>query len=88
MRIKPVAVATALTLVAPFGFGDAKLIGVLAAYLGWFGWSYVSFGIVAGFVLSALVTLPLVLAKRLTMKSAIPLGPALIAGALLVAAVG
>ena len=74
---------TALTLVAPFGFGDTKLATVLAGYLGWFGWPAVLYGLAAGFVLAAVAVVPLVALRRATMKSPIPLGPALIAGALL-----
>jgi leader peptidase (prepilin peptidase)/N-methyltransferase len=80
------AIGTGFTLVAPFGFGDAKLIGVLAAYLGWYGWGYVIYGIAAGFLLASLAVLPLVAVGRATMKSPIPLGPALIIGSLTVAA--
>ncbi|HSY15825.1 MAG TPA: A24 family peptidase [Jatrophihabitantaceae bacterium] len=76
----------AICLVATFGYGDVKLGGVLAGYLGWFGWGHVLYGIMAGFVLACLVSLPLLLSKRANMKSAIPLGPSLIVGAFLVAA--
>jgi leader peptidase (prepilin peptidase)/N-methyltransferase len=75
-----------LTLAAPFGFGDTKLAAVLAGYLGWYGWTFVVYGILAGFGLAALVALALVFSGRLTMKSALPLGPALLLGALVVLA--
>lgn len=75
-----------VTLVAPFGFGDAKLATVLGGYLGWLGWGYVLYGIMAGFGVGALVSIGLLLARRATLKTAIPLGPALVVGALLVAA--
>jgi leader peptidase (prepilin peptidase)/N-methyltransferase len=75
-----------LALFAPFGFGDVKLGAVLAAALGWFSWGYVIYGILAGFVLASVASLPLVFAGRASMKSAIPLGPALIAGAFVVVA--
>jgi leader peptidase (prepilin peptidase)/N-methyltransferase len=82
------AVLFALNLVAPrsFGYGDVKLGGVLGAYLGWFGWSYVYYGIFGGFLLGALVALALLAGRRATMKTAIPFGPTLIVGALTVAA--
>jgi leader peptidase (prepilin peptidase) / N-methyltransferase len=73
-----------LALFAPFGFGDVKLGGVLAAALGWLSWGYVIYGLLAGFVLASVASLPLVALRKASMKSAIPLGPALIAGAFLV----
>jgi leader peptidase (prepilin peptidase)/N-methyltransferase len=76
----------ALALFAPFGLGDVKLGAVLAAALGWFSWGYLIYGMLAGFVLASIVSLPLVLVRRASMKSAIPLGPALIAGAFVVVA--
>lgn len=72
-------------LAAPFGLGDVKLGGLLAGYLGYLSWGYVLYGVLVGFVLASLACLPLVLARRATMKSAIPLGPALVAGTFLVA---
>ncbi len=75
-----------LALVAPFGYGDVKLGAVLAGALGYLGWAYVLYGIVAGFVIASLASLPLMALRRATLKTAIPLGPALIFGALLVSA--
>jgi leader peptidase (prepilin peptidase) / N-methyltransferase len=82
------AVLMVLNLVAPrsFGFGDVKLGGVLGGYLGWFGWSEVYYGLFAGFVLGAAVSVALLVSRRATMKSAIPFGPVLILGALVVLA--
>jgi leader peptidase (prepilin peptidase)/N-methyltransferase len=80
------AIATVLALIAPFGFGDTKLAAVLAAYLGWFSWAAVLSGFAVGVLLAAVAAMALVAARRASMKSAIPLGPALIAGALAVAA--
>lgn len=75
----------ALASPASIGFGDVKLAGLLAAYLGWLSWTHVLYGIFAGFVLGALVALPLLVARRVSLKTTIALGPALIVGALLVA---
>lgn len=69
------------------GFGDVKLAGVLAVYLGWLGWGHVLYGIFAGFVLGAVVAIGLLAGRRASLKTDIALGPALIVGALLVAAV-
>ena len=78
------AIFFVMALFAPFGFGDVKLGGVLAAALGWLSWGYVVYGLLAGFVLASVASLPLVALRKASMKSAIPLGPALIAGAFLV----
>jgi leader peptidase (prepilin peptidase)/N-methyltransferase len=75
-----------IALVAPFGFGDVKLGAVLAGALGWFSWGYVIYGILAGFILASVASLPLVALRRASMKSAIPLGPALILGTFVVVA--
>jgi leader peptidase (prepilin peptidase)/N-methyltransferase len=72
---------------ASLGFGDVKLAGLLALYLGWLGWGHVFYGIFAGFVLGALVAVVMLASRRVSLKSHIALGPALITGALLVAAV-
>lgn len=74
-----------LALIAPssFGFGDVKLGAVLGAYLGWFGWVYVYWGIFAGFVLGSLVALALLATRRATLKTALAFGPMLVLGSLL-----
>jgi leader peptidase (prepilin peptidase)/N-methyltransferase len=64
------------------GFGDVKLAGLLGLYLGWLGWSSVWIGTLVGFCLGALVGVGLMLARRATGKTAIPFGPAMLAGAL------
>jgi leader peptidase (prepilin peptidase) / N-methyltransferase len=69
------------------GFGDVKLVGLLALYLGWLGWGHVFYGIFAGFVLGALVALVMLAGRRVSLQSHIAFGPALITGALLIAAV-
>ena len=78
------AVFFAIAFIAPsaFGFGDVKLGAVLGAYLGWFGWSWVYYGIFGGFVLGSLVGIALMVVGRAGRKTAIPFGPMLIAGAL------
>jgi leader peptidase (prepilin peptidase)/N-methyltransferase len=71
-----------------FGMGDVKLGGVLGGYLGWFGWGTVYVGILAGFVLGAAVSTVLLIFGRATMKTAIPFGPMLLTGPLIVLASG
>lgn len=80
------AVLALLTAVARFGFGDTKLGAVLAGYLGWCGWGYVLYGMMAGFLVASLSVVPMLASGRATMKSAIAFGPAMILGALLVMA--
>jgi leader peptidase (prepilin peptidase)/N-methyltransferase len=77
-----------LALAAPrsFGLGDVKLGGVLGGYLGWFGWSYVYYGIFAGFLLGAVVAIVLLATRRASLKTAMAFGPMLITGTLLVLA--
>ncbi|SDJ25932.1 leader peptidase (prepilin peptidase) / N-methyltransferase [Frankineae bacterium MT45] len=80
------AIFFAVIMISPrsFGFGDVKLLGVLAGMLGWFGWREVYYGVLAGFLLGSVVALGRLLTRRATMKSTIPLGPSLIFGAFLV----
>jgi leader peptidase (prepilin peptidase)/N-methyltransferase len=74
-----------LALVRPgqLGGGDIKLAGIAGLALGWLGWPALIAGAALAFVLSALVSLALIAARRLTLRSAICFGPFLIGGALL-----
>lgn len=63
------------------GFGDVKLAGVLGMYLGFLGWSHVFAGTVAAFVLGGLWSVGLLALRRGTLKSSIPFGPFMLAGA-------
>jgi leader peptidase (prepilin peptidase)/N-methyltransferase len=51
--------------------------------MGWLGWPTLIDGTALGFVLSALVALALLAARRVTLHSAISFGPFLLGGALL-----
>jgi leader peptidase (prepilin peptidase)/N-methyltransferase len=77
-----------LAFISPrsFGFGDVRLGGILGGYLGWFGWGEVYYGIFGGFLLGAALSIVLILTRRATMKTAIPFGPMLIVGTLIVLA--
>jgi len=64
------------------GAGDVKLAGLTGLALGWVGWPVVVFGAALGFVLSALISLALLAARRLTLRSSISFGPFMLGGAL------
>jgi leader peptidase (prepilin peptidase)/N-methyltransferase len=70
------------------GLGDVKFVGVLGLFLGWLGWSQVMVGTMAAFVLSSVIGLALVAAKRVNLKTGLPFGPWMIAGAAVGAAFG
>jgi leader peptidase (prepilin peptidase)/N-methyltransferase len=78
----------ALMFISPksFGWGDVRLGGVLGGYLGFESWTAVYYGIFAGFVLGALVSIVLLATKRATRKTALAFGPMLLLGALIVLA--
>lgn len=63
------------------GFGDVKLAGVLGMYLGYLGWGHVFAGTFAAFLLGGLWSVALLAARRGTLKSSIPFGPFMLAGA-------
>jgi len=65
------------------GFGDVKLAGLLGLYLGWLGWSSVLVGTFTGFLMGGLAGAVLMIVRRAGRRSAIPFGPAMLAGALL-----
>jgi leader peptidase (prepilin peptidase) / N-methyltransferase len=71
-----------------FGFGDVRLGSVLGWHLGWLGLSYVPVGIYAGFVLGAVVGVGMMIARRAERRTALPFGPFLAAGTLLVILLG
>lgn len=77
-----------VTLAVPrsFGMGDVKLAGVLALLLGWVSTTAVLTGLLAALLVGAAVALGMVAAGRASMKTAVPFGPSLVAGELLVLA--
>ncbi|HEX5597766.1 MAG TPA: prepilin peptidase [Micromonosporaceae bacterium] len=68
---------------ANLGFGDVKLAGVLGLLLGWLGWPAVLLGLALPHLINGPVALGLLLARRAGRRTELPLGPALLAGALL-----
>jgi leader peptidase (prepilin peptidase)/N-methyltransferase len=73
----------ALVLLRPdqLGLGDAKLGGVLGIALGWFGWDALLYGVALAFVACAVTGLGVLAARRGTLKTSLPLGPFMVAGA-------
>ncbi len=68
---------------ARLGLGDVKVAGVLGLVLGWLGWGYVLLGALLPHLLNGPVVLALLLSGRVKRDTSLPLGPALLAGALL-----
>ncbi|MHC0434284.1 prepilin peptidase [Streptomyces sp. O3] len=73
----------ALFLIYPsgMGFGDVKLATALGVTLGWYGWGVLLLGFFAGVVYGGGYALALVLRGRAGRKTAMPLGPCMLAGA-------
>lgn len=68
------------------GLGDVKLAALLAGYLAWHSWQAVFAGLAGGFLAAAIAALVLLGSGRADRSSHVPLGPFLIAVALLAAA--
>jgi leader peptidase (prepilin peptidase)/N-methyltransferase len=75
----------ALALLRPgqLGGGDIKLAGLAGLALGWLGWPAVAATAVLGFSLSAVTSLALLAARRVSLSSAVCFGPFLLGGALI-----
>jgi leader peptidase (prepilin peptidase)/N-methyltransferase len=73
--------AAALIYPAGMGLGDVKLAGVLGMVLAWFGWGALAVGAFAAFLLGALFSVGLMVARRAGRKSGIPFGPWMLLGA-------
>jgi leader peptidase (prepilin peptidase)/N-methyltransferase len=65
------------------GFGDVKLAAVLGFLLGWFGWPTLLAGVVLPHLINGPVAIWLLAAGRAGRRTALPFGPALLAGAVL-----
>jgi leader peptidase (prepilin peptidase) / N-methyltransferase len=74
-----------LMLISPggggLGFGDVKLSGVLGLLLGWVGWGPVLVSVFAAFVVGGLISVGLLVTRRVDLKSHIAFGPSMILGA-------
>ncbi len=75
-----------MALITPrgMGFGDVKVAALLSLHTGWLSWELAGIALLAGFVVGALTSLALVVARRVTLQTAIPFGPALLMGSWLV----
>ncbi len=73
-----------LALVSPagMGMGDVKLAAVVGLFLAYQGWQTLALGTFAGVLLGALTSLAVLVVRRGGLKSTIPFGPPMIAGAL------
>lgn len=73
----------AMALMYPdgMGFGDVKFAGVLGLFLGYLGWDVLVIGAFGAFVLGGLFSLSLILLRKSSLKSGIPFGPWMVAGA-------
>jgi leader peptidase (prepilin peptidase)/N-methyltransferase len=67
---------------ANLGLGDVKLCALLGLLLGWLSWGAVLLGALLPHLINGPVALALLLSGRAGRKTALPLGPALLAGAL------
>jgi leader peptidase (prepilin peptidase) / N-methyltransferase len=70
------------------GFGDVKLALLCGLLLGWFGLADLALGLYAGFLLGAIVGVALITLGRTRFGRAIPFGPFLVAGTLLMVLAG
>lgn len=62
------------------GYGDVRLAGLCAVFLGWLGYRVAAVGILASFMVAGLVAVALLCVGRAGRKSRLPFGPFLAAG--------
>lgn len=73
----------ALAYPAGLGFGDVKFAGLVGGVLAYLSWSALIAGVIAGFLLAAIVGVVLLVAGRASRSTRIPFGPFMVLGALL-----
>ncbi|MBM0229757.1 prepilin peptidase, partial [Micromonospora sp. ATA51] len=66
---------------ARLGFGDVKLAAALGLPLGWSGWPTLWLGLLLPHLLNGVVVLALLVTRRVRRDTALPFGPAILAGA-------
>ena len=67
-----------------YGAGDAKLAGLLAMPLAWHSWGACLVGLWAGFLMTSLFGVTLIMTRRIGRRDRFAAGPGLMAGAYLV----
>ena len=67
---------------AGLGLGDVKLAGVLGFTLGFVGWPALAVGLMVPHLINGPIALALLLTRKAERRTALPLGPALLTGAL------
>ncbi|MFC4903326.1 prepilin peptidase [Kocuria oceani] len=79
-----------LALISPagLGMGDVKVAAVLGLFLGYQGWGALFVGAVLASVIGAVVGLAVLASRRGGLRSDVPFGPSMLAGALLAVVVG
>ncbi|NEB75973.1 prepilin peptidase [Streptomyces sp. SID14478] len=83
------AVFSAMFLIpGSIGFGDVKLSLFIGAVLGWYGWSALLYGALAGYLIAAVYGITLIARRKATGKTRIAFGPSLLLGAFLGLAAG
>lgn len=70
------------------GMGDVKFAGVLGMFLGWLGWGEILLGLAMGFLLVGAVAMAYMFWFMGGLKSKLPLGPFMVIGAAIGAAIG
>jgi leader peptidase (prepilin peptidase) / N-methyltransferase len=65
------------------GAGDIKLAGLTGLALGWLGWPVLILGAALAFVLSGVISLGLLAARRISLRDSICFGPFMLGGALI-----
>ncbi len=80
------AIFTFLFLLFPrgIGFGDVRMIGVSSFFVGWIGYKDVLLAVIIGIITAGLAAIFLLIGKKVSAKSRIPLGPFLAFGAIVV----
>jgi len=70
------------------GLGDVKVAGLLGMALGWLSLGHVVLGLALAFVIGGVVSLVLLITRRVNLRSSVAFGPSLCVAALVVAAWG